>query len=249
MPNWLFDSTNQSPYLMAKASAHPAAQTSSKSLTKSSASSSLSRKATAVKNVVKKGARAVARPFKKLKRTLSSDTTSSVAGDPETSSQADAISRAASTEPDEVINVSDDDQPDPEKELGTYSFIIRHVLLIYYVPEALKRTWRSPIYSFFKSEVSVQYHEGRPCHFFPCAARKCKTTLGGVRRFQDSKDKASTANLRHHAIRCFGEEAVKTSTNTKDTSGDSGSIFSLFAHQGQQPVHYSHCSHSNPEVR
>jgi hypothetical protein len=115
--------------------------------------------------------------------------------------------------------------------------------------ELLKRTWRSPIYSFFKSDVSVQHHEGRTCHFFRCAARKCKTALGGVRRYQDSKDKASTANLKHHALRCFGEDAVRSATKPQDNGNDNGSIFSLFARQGQQPVQYSHRSHSNPEVR
>lgn len=127
-------------------------------------------------------------------------------------------------------------------------FYIQHILT-YPNSEALKRTWRSPIYSFFKSDVTVQYHDGRPCHFFTCAAQKCKTALGGVRRYQDSKDKASTANLKHHARRCFGEEAVKTALGAKDVGGESGSIFSLFARQGQQPVQYSHRSHSNPEIR
>ncbi|KAI0288641.1 hypothetical protein BC826DRAFT_915559, partial [Russula brevipes] len=79
-------------------------------------------------------------------------------------------------------------------------------------------------------------------------ARKCKTTAGGVRRFQDSKDKASTANLRHHALRCFGEEAVRNGTKGKDVDGTSGSIFSLFARQGRKPVNPSHRSHTNAEL-
>jgi hypothetical protein len=125
-----------------------------------------------------------------------------------------------------------------------------HILLLnIFVSETLKKTWRSPIYSFFKSDISVQYHDGRLCHFFPCAARVCKTSLGGVRRFQDSKDKASTANLRHHALRCFGEDAVKTAMSVKDAEARSGSIFTAFARQGQQPVQYSHRSLTNTEIR
>jgi hypothetical protein len=77
----------------------------------------------------------------------------------------------------------------------------------------------------------------------------CKTSLGGVRRFQDSKDKASTANLRHHALRCFGEDAVKTAMSVKDAEARSGSIFTAFASQGQQPVNYSHRSLTNTEIR
>lgn len=115
--------------------------------------------------------------------------------------------------------------------------------------DALKKTWRSPIYSFFKADVQVEYHAGRLCHFFVCAARRCKTSIGGVRRFQDSKDKSSTANLKQHAIRCFGEDAVKNAAQPQDPSTRNGSIFSSFARQGQQPVQYSHRSHTNPEVR
>jgi hypothetical protein len=81
-------------------------------------------------------------------------------------------------------------------------------ILITYDLEALKNQWRSPIYSFYKSDVAFQIYNDRPCHFFTCAAPKCKIPAGGVCRFQDSKDKSSTANLKHHAIRCFGEDAV-----------------------------------------
>ncbi|KAN0113508.1 hypothetical protein V8E52_007666, partial [Russula decolorans] len=106
-------------------------------------------------------------------------------------------------------------------------------------------TWRSPIYSFFKSD---NYHNSRLCHFFPCTARKCKTPVRGVRRYQDSKDRASTANLRHHALRCFGEEVVCNSTKGARNNGTSGSIFASFAHPGQKPVHYSNQTHTNAEV-
>jgi Tfp pilus assembly protein PilW len=112
----------------------------------------------------------------------------------------------------------------------------------------LKRTWRSPVYSFFKEDVAIQTHDGRPVHFFKCASRHCKTKAGGVRRFQDSKDRASTANLRHHAVKCFGAEAVANVTKP-DTTVPNGSIFALFGRQGQKPVHYSHRSHTNAEVR
>ena len=86
----------------------------------------------------------------------------------------------------------------------------------------------------------MQYHNGRLCHFFPCTARKCKTSLGGVHRYQDTKDKSSTTNLKNHVIGCFGEDAV---ANTAVKGKDAG-----FARQGQRPVHYSHKMHTNTEV-
>ncbi|KAG6373983.1 hypothetical protein JVT61DRAFT_4615 [Boletus reticuloceps] len=96
--------------------------------------------------------------------------------------------------------------------------------------------------------VSVQYHNSCPCHFFPCAACKCKTALGGVRHYQDTKDKSLTTNLKHHTIGCFGEDAVTNTLKGKDATPNSGSIFAAFARQGQQPVCYSHRMHLNPEV-
>jgi hypothetical protein len=85
--------------------------------------------------------------------------------------------------------------------------------------------------------------------FFPVHSQEVQDHPWRVRRFQDSKDKSLTANLRHHANRCFGEDAVKTATNVQDAEGHSSSIFALFARQRQQPVHHSHHSHTNDEVR
>jgi hypothetical protein len=129
------------------------------------------------------------------------------------------------------------------------SYILFHNAILINILEALKKTWRSPIYSFFKPDVSFQYYEDRPCHVFSCAGSKCKARARVVRRFQDSKDKASTANLKHHALRCFGEDAVGAAIAGKEATNRSGSIFALFARQGKKLVKYSHRVHTNPEVR
>ena len=119
-----------------------------------------------------------------------------------------------------------------------------------FVPENLKKTWQSLIYTFFKPDITLQYHEGRPYHFFACAAEKCKLCVGGVRHFQDLKDKSSTANLKHHVIRCSGKDAVNAAlTGKKVQDNGSHSIFSLFARKGKQPVKHSHHVHTNPKVR
>jgi hypothetical protein len=112
----------------------------------------------------------------------------------------------------------------------------------------LQRTWTSPIYSFFSRDVSIQYHDNRMCHFFPCASRKCKGALGGVRRFQDTKDRNSTANLKHHAKRCFGEDAVNIAIHGSEAK-PSATVFSLFARPGQKPVRYSHRNLTDAETR
>ena len=120
---------------------------------------------------------------------------------------------------------------------------------LFQIIEAAKQTWKSSIYSFFKPEVTIEVHNGRVAHFFACSSKNCKTETRGVRRYQDKKDKASTANLQHHAIRCFGEDAVNEALKGESSGSRSGNIFSAFARQGQRPVTYSHRAHLTPEFR
>ena len=105
------------------------------------------------------------------------------------------------------------------------------------------------MYLFFKHDVTIQKYKGRVAHFFSCSAVKCRSEGGGVQHFQDKADKSSTANLQHHAIRCWGEDAVNAATKGELGVGRSGDIFSSFACQGQQPVTYSHCAHTTPEFQ
>jgi hypothetical protein len=113
----------------------------------------------------------------------------------------------------------------------------------------LQPTWRSPVYSFFKSEVTIGYEKGRKYHFFACAARNCVKENHGVRRFLDSKDRAATSNLKSHAMRCFGKDAVSAAFNGERITEKDGSVFAAFARQGQRPVHVSHRSHTDTEIR
>jgi hypothetical protein len=137
----------------------------------------------------------------------------------------------------------------PQEELGMSFIIISSSILIISASEALQKHWRSPIYTFFKADVIFQSHDSRPSHFFTCAAPKCKVRAGGVRRYQDSKDKSSTANLKHHALRCFGEDVVNAAIARKEHTYRSRRILALFARKGKQLVKYLHRVHTNPEVR
>jgi len=211
-------------------------------LSSSSTHSSISCGIASVTITVKKHVKTLAHPFKKAKRTLSKHSTSSVTiiiNDDSTKSS------PASANPDNSSEVEVADA-DPEKELGKSCFCsFLSPLLI----TSIRTPEENLVLANIQPDVSVQYHNGRLAHFFPCAALKSKTKAGGIRCFQDSKDKSSTANLKHHAINCFGAEAVDNTIKGKAGVAQSASIFSLFAHQGQQPVRYSHCTHTNPEVR
>lgn len=89
-------------------------------------------------------------------------------------------------------------------------------------------------------------YDGRKSHFFTCAAQPCKGKAQGVRRFQYTSDKSSTANLKHHAIRCFGQDTV---TAALKGGPPKSSIFTAFAFQGQRAVTDSHRTPTSLEMR
>ena len=118
------------------------------------------------------------------------------------------------------------------------------------IVERLQVGWRSPVYAFFQAEVSVGYDEGRKYHFFKCASVKCKGKgQKGVHHYLDSKDCAATSNLKSHAVRCFGQDLVKSAFEKTQPGGRDGSIFATFTCQGQQPVKISHRAHTTEESR
>jgi hypothetical protein len=115
--------------------------------------------------------------------------------------------------------------------------------------ERLKMSWHSPVYGFFSKSIVIGYENGRKFHYFKCTAKKCKSN-GGVRRYQDSKDRAATGNLKSHAVKCFGQDVVDAAFGSAAKSGArDGSIFASFARQGQQPLSVTHRAHTNYEVR
>jgi len=135
-----------------------------------------------------------------------------------------------------------------EQELG---MSLSHYLIPFPLiscAERLKSTWHSSVYGFFKSKVDIGYEGGRKFHYFRCAARRCKGS-GGVRRYLDSKDRAATSNLKTHATKCFGSDAVEAAVNGTKSGARDGSIFAAFACPGQQAVSVSHRAHTTEETR
>ena len=99
--------------------------------------------------------------------------------------------------------------------------------------ECLKSTCGSSVYGFSKSKVLVQYEKGWKFDVFQCAAKKCKGH-GTVHWYLDSKDRTATSNLKTHALKCFGTDAVNAAANNTQSHGRDGTIFTAFAHPGQQ---------------
>lgn len=199
---------------------------------------------------IKKGASAITRPLKRAKHVLS-NVSSPAVSDAENDPAAGEDQESMKT--DELVEVidldSDSELNDLEKELGTHPCHSFLAIFLTSFSVAAQQTWRSPIYSFFKPKVTIEVHHGRVAHFFACSAKKCKTEARGIRRYQDKGDKSSTANLRHHVIRCFGEDSVNAAMKGESDVSRSGNIFSAFARQGKRPATYSHRAHSTPEFR
>ena len=70
-----------------------------------------------------------------------------------------------------------------------------------------------------------------------------------MRRYQDSKDRGATSNLKSHAIKCFGKDVVAAAFNDAPTGKQDGSIFAEFTRQGQAPVKVTHQAHTTEETR
>lgn len=190
------------------------------------------------------------RPLKRSKPALSTASSLAVSDMDEDcdSTLSTAASGPKTSKSQEVIEI-DSDRDELEKDLGACIVLFFRAHSFISCLAAAQKTWRSPIYSFFKSTVTIEVHKNRVSHFFRCAAKKCKTDSKGVRRYLDKGDKSSTANLRHHAIRCFGEDSVNAAVNGDAVTSRSGNIFSIFARQGQNPVSFSHRAHTNTEFR
>ena len=79
--------------------------------------------------------------------------------------------------------------------------------------ERLKKHWKSPVYSFFHTDVKIDISEaGRVAHVFRCSAIHCEgkgKDARLVRRFTDKGDRNSTSNLKQHAEGCWGKAVVQ----------------------------------------
>ncbi|KAJ7355968.1 hypothetical protein DFH08DRAFT_511929 [Mycena albidolilacea] len=114
---------------------------------------------------------------------------------------------------------------------------------------ALKVKWTSPVYGFFRADVTVAYADGRKYNFFPCAARHCKSKDNRVRRYQDNQDRSSTSNLKKHAWHCFGDTAVQSAIDGKTKLSADGSIFKVFAGNKQTQTTPTARTLSDAEIR
>ncbi|KAJ7157518.1 hypothetical protein C8R43DRAFT_1125208 [Mycena crocata] len=138
----------------------------------SSVASSISDKAHGMKKVVKKVVQKGVDKFFKRNSKPSNASNDSIP------SLASCTASSANSEAGSVGNVFEDETD--EQELAR-----------------LRARWRSPVYSFYKSTVTIGYDKGRKYHFFYCTNPKCRNGKnGGIRRYLDKKDLASTGNCK-----------------------------------------------------
>jgi len=135
-----------------------------------------------------------------------------------------------------------------EQELGIYKFFLCQSFT------SNLAQCRTPSDELALSHVWIFQDQG--CYWIQCWLQVpflqvyCPEVQGkgqkGVCHYQDSKDHA---NLKSHVIKCFGCDVVDAAFANTQFGGHNGSIFAVFACQGQQPVKVSHCVHTSKESR
>ena len=119
----------------------------------------------------------------------------------------------------------------------------------------MKKQWRSPIYSFFKPDPTIEYIGGRHTHVFHCAANGCQK---GVRCFLDKGNRRSTGNMCKHMKACWGEDVLQQVLQIKDhhmahkavkNYKKNGTITTAFEWKGKGKVKYSHLPLTKMEMR
>ncbi|KAF8121439.1 hypothetical protein EV363DRAFT_1185876 [Boletus edulis] len=124
------------------------------------------------------------------------------------------------------------------------------------IPECMMKDWTSPVYAFFQPTPVIEEIGTRRSHVFKCCARGCKVT---VRRYLDTTDARSTGNMRKHAKKCWGSEALKAADSAKNAVEvrekivgsilHTGSITQSFERKGKGKVTYLHRQHTRTETK
>ncbi|KAI0349627.1 hypothetical protein OH77DRAFT_1370723, partial [Trametes cingulata] len=119
----------------------------------------------------------------------------------------------------------------------------------------LRKQWTSPVYALNKTEISIEYQNGRRSHVFTCAQPTCNYTLC---RYIDTKGR-STGNMKKHVLQCWGKEAVKRAMDSADDTEarkdvvesilSTCRINAYFGRKKKGAVTYSHMQHTRKETR
>lgn len=144
----------------------------------------------------------------------------------------------------------------------SFQIVLRFTDVLYCTIDRYKKKWDAPVYAFFKPDWDMTPVNGRACITFHCAADVCRMPHPYVRRYLDlARIDASTSNLRTHAARCFGEDALAAADKAKDanevrkTAHTNGGVLSgqsitvAFARKGKGKVTYSTRPHTEAEAR
>lgn len=122
--------------------------------------------------------------------------------------------------------------------------------------DRIRKEWTSPIYAFFETIPAIEHIGTRRSHVFSCASRGCKVT---VRRYLDTKDARSTGNMRKHAKKCWGDDAVSAADDAKDATEartkvvagilKNGKITTAFERKNKNKPTYSNIPYTHLEIR
>ncbi|KAF9038032.1 hypothetical protein BJ165DRAFT_1416792 [Panaeolus papilionaceus] len=118
------------------------------------------------------------------------------------------------------------------------------------------KDWTAPIYAFYHPIPVIGHENKRRYHEFQCYVKGCDKK---IQRYLDTKDATSSGNMRKHAKKCWGDEAVNTAGAARNvkaarevllkTKRKDGSLAAAFLAQGDTLLTYSHCQHTSQQTR
>jgi hypothetical protein len=141
---------------------------------------------------------------------------------------------------EEVTEKLQSDLDDKEAKLGKNSISIHFVQCINtrkYLPkndtERMAKKWVSPIYAFYHARPAVEDDKkGRVVHIFACANSGC---IQKICHYLDTKDAMSTSNMRKHAKKCWGLEAIALADTARDRNEAREPIMKTIRKMGRLP--------------
>jgi hypothetical protein len=98
------------------------------------------------------------------------------------------------------------------------------------------RGWKSAVYAFYEPIPLIEYVKGRKAHTFVCTRTGCNYRC---RRYLDSESgRASTGNLRRHALSCWKEEVFNRAVKCGNANEARKKVLEPFNVSGTIPASF-----------
>ncbi|KAG2055693.1 hypothetical protein BDR06DRAFT_970804 [Suillus hirtellus] len=137
-------------------------------------------------------------------------------------------------------SVDDSDGEASEDELGKSLIPVVALKSLISIVERIRKSWTSPVHTFFELTPSIKYTNGCHALVFKCISKGCKQR---VQRYLDKGDAKlkSTSNMVKHVRSCWGEAVYKAAQDAKTAEFSSTKMTQAESHTCQVMVQNSSC--------